>query len=100
MCQVATNHSLKATAATRLFASGVPENVVSEVTGASLPFVFMNPMQIIYSGRTNASLSHGFCLTQNPKHWSNEEELNPENQKALLIWDIFRGHMTAKVNPS
>ena len=28
-----TNHSLRATAATRMFASGVPEKVVSEVTG-------------------------------------------------------------------
>ena len=28
-----TNHSLRATAATRMFASGVPEKIVGEVTG-------------------------------------------------------------------
>ena len=28
-----TNHSLRATAATRMFASGIPEKVVGEVTG-------------------------------------------------------------------
>ena len=63
------------------------------------------------------SFPAGFCLTQNPKHWSNEEEtlklinevINsyvvkqrkelklPSDQKALLIWDVFRGQMTDKV---
>ena len=77
------------------------------------------PMQIIYSGKTKASLPRGFsfppgfCFTQNPKHWSNEEEtlklineiIAPyifkkraelkfsEEQKALLIWDVFRGQI-------
>ncbi len=38
------------------------------------------PMQIIYSGKIKASqprnfvFPKGFCVTQNPKHWSNEEE--------------------------
>ncbi|KAL9954832.1 hypothetical protein ACROYT_G042413 [Oculina patagonica] len=38
------------------------------------------PMQVIYQGKTKASLPRnfvfpkGFCLTQNPKHYSNEEE--------------------------
>ena len=53
-------------------------------------------------------------MTQNPKHWSNEEELIneiiapyivkkraelklSEEQKALLIWDVFRGQMTDNV---
>lgn len=34
-------------------------------------------MQIIYSGKTKASLPcgfEGFCLTQNSKHWSNEQK--------------------------
>lgn len=79
-------------------------------------------MQVIYSGKTKASLPRGFdfppgfCLTQNPKHWSNEEEtlklINEiivpyikkkraelklaEDQKAWL-WDVFRGQMTEKV---
>ena len=38
------------------------------------------PMQVIYQGKTKASLPRnfvfpkGFSLTQNPKHYSNEEE--------------------------
>ena len=38
------------------------------------------PMQVIYSGKTNASQRHdfkftkGFCITQNSQHWSNETE--------------------------
>ena len=81
------------------------------------------PMQIIYSGKTKASLPRGFnfpqgfCLTQNPSHWSNEEEtlklINdvilpyfvktrkqlklPETQPALIIWDVFKGQTTEKV---
>ena len=81
------------------------------------------PLQVIYGGKTKASLPRGFkfptgfCLTQNPKHWSNEletiklidEVINPyvkkkrselnlsDTQKALVIWDVFRGQMTEKV---
>ena len=69
------------------------------------------PFQIIYAGKTKASqprdiqFPSGFCVTQNPTHWSNEEEtlklvreiINPyiikkqielklpETQKALVI---------------
>ena len=38
------------------------------------------PMQIIYGGKTTVSqprgfqFPKGFCLSQNPKHWSNEQE--------------------------
>lgn len=38
------------------------------------------PLQIIYGGKTKASQPRGFqfpksfCVSQNPKHWSNEEE--------------------------
>ena len=81
------------------------------------------PMQVIYSGKTKASQPRdfsflkGFSVTQNPKHWSNEvetlklideiivpyivktrDELKlAKNQKALLIWDVFRGQMTDEV---
>ena len=82
------------------------------------------PMQVpIYLGKTKASLPRnfvfpkGFCLTQNPKHYSNEEEtlklidsiINPylvqtrqqsklpPTQKAMLIWDVFRGQTTERV---
>ena len=56
-------------------------------------------------------------MSQNPKHWSNEQEtlkliediINPyiikkraelklpETQKALVIWDVFKGQMTTMV---
>ena len=81
------------------------------------------PLQIIYQGKTKASLPRNFsfpksfCVSQNPKHYSNEAEtiglidsvINPyvvkkrkelglpRSQKALLIWDVFRGQKTQKV---
>ena len=75
------------------------------------------PMQVIYQGKTTASqprgfkFPKGFSISQNPKHYSNEHEtltlidkvvapyverkrkeleLAP-TQKALLIWDVFKG---------
>ena len=82
------------------------------------------PMQIIFEGKTGCNLSRGvsfpegFHVTQNEKHWSNEVEtikfiqhINnpkvvatrkelglPESQKALLIWDVFKGQCSAAVN--
>ena len=81
------------------------------------------PFQIIYTGKTNACHSRGvtfpqgFLLSQNPSHRSNEQETLkliegaihpyvqkkraelklPESQKVLLIWDVFKGQMTASV---
>ena len=80
------------------------------------------PLQIVYAGKTkrchpNFQFPSGFCIFQNPKHWSNEEEtmklidkiiipyivkkrseLNlPATQKALVIWDVFKGQVTEKV---
>ena len=78
------------------------------------------PMQIIYVGKTTAchpcvvSFPSGFCVSQNPKHWSNEEEtlklidkiihhyfvkkcadMNlAEDQKALVVRVFFQGQMT------
>ena len=78
---------------------------------------------MIYSGKTKACQPRdfrfpaGFSITQNPKHWSNEVEtlklideiIVPyvvktradlklaKDQKALLIWDVFRGQMTDEV---
>lgn len=91
--------------------------LVVTLSGCFLPF------QIIYAGKTKASQPRdiqfppGFCVTQNPTHWSNEEEtlklvreiINPyiikkrielklpETQKALVIWDVFKGQMTPTV---
>ena len=81
------------------------------------------PMQIIYAGKTTAChprgvhFPTGFLVSQNVKHWSNEEETLklidtvlhpyvvkkraeaglPEDQKALVVWDVFKGQMTDKV---
>ena len=41
------------------------------LSGNTLPF------QIIYAGKTKACHPRnitGFCVTQNPSHWSNEDE--------------------------
>lgn len=80
-------------------------------------------MQVIYGGKTAASQPRGFsfpesfCVSRNPKHWSNEAEtflliekvINPyvvktmeklglsESQKALLILDAFKGQITDAV---
>ena len=82
------------------------------------------PMQIIYRGKTDRCQPNGivfrkgFYVTQNENHWSNETEtikfvqeiINPRaiavrkakglpaDQKALLIWDVFKGQCTNKVN--
>ena len=81
------------------------------------------PFQLIYTGKTACSLPsveypNGFCLSYNPKHWSNEyerinlldsvvdpyffqvrEELGLQNdQKALILWDAFKAQSTDKVN--
>jgi len=88
--------------------------LVVTLSGSFLPF------QITYTGKTKSSQPRdiqfppGFCVTQNPTHWSNEEEtlklvkeiINPyivkkliklklpETQEALVIWDVFKGQMT------
>ena len=82
-----------------------------------------SPMQIIYQGKTSRSqpvgfkFPNGFAVSQNEKHYSNEAETLslidkvikpfverkkkelklPLTQKALLIWDVFRGQKTEKV---
>ena len=79
------------------------------------------PMQLIYKGKTNQSLPKvdfpdGFSLSANKTHYSNEEEalkfideiilphvqkerakLRYRNQKALLIFDVFRDQTTNKI---
>ena len=80
------------------------------------------PMQPIYGGKTSQSLPRyrfpkGFCLSFNPKHFSNTNEsikflkkiITPYvvkqrqllkcqvDQKALVIMDVFTGQMTAEV---
>ena len=79
------------------------------------------PMQLIYQGKTDQSLPkvkfpNGFSLSANESHYSNEKEslkfleeiilpyvqaerekLGIVDQKALLIFDVFRGQTTDKV---
>ena len=83
----------------------------------------MVPYQCIYPGKTRrscpdpSSLREGTLISANPKHWSNEAEtiklikkiMIPyatktkarlglgSDQKALLVWDAFRGHLTSAV---
>ena len=91
---------------------------------ATFPITFDNtflPIQLIYKGKTNQSLPKvdfpdGFSLSANKTHYSNEEEtltfidefilphvqkerakLRCGNQKALLIFDVFRGQTTDKI---
>lgn len=78
------------------------------------------PLQIIYAVKIDKSqpcgfkYPAGFLVSQNPKHWSNEdktiklidsiitpyiikkrEELKlPTSQKALVIWDVYKGQVT------
>ena len=80
-------------------------------------------MQIIYEGKTNrchpqnVEFPDGFNITHSKNHWSNEEkaiellqeiifpylkkkkeELGlPEDQHALLIYDVFKGKKTDRV---
>ena len=106
----------------------VPIKRLTDKRNISLTFVIslagdFLPMQVVYQGKTKASLPRNFlfpkkcCLPQNPKHYPNEEEtlklidsiinsylvqtrqqLNlPPTQKAILIWDVFRGQKTQRV---
>ena len=96
-----------------------------QITGtfAVLKFELFLPMQIIYEGKTtrclpkNVEFPEGFNVTFTPNHWSNEEKvieyLNeiifpyceakreeldlPPDQKALLIYDVFKGQKTDRV---
>ena len=108
--------------------SSVPIKGLTDKRNITLTFVVslageFLPLQIIYGGKTAASLPRGFqflagfCLSQNPKHWSNEQEtlklidevITPyavrkraelqlaTTQKVLVIWDVFRGQMTEEI---
>ena len=80
------------------------------------------PMQLIYAGKTDRchpkgiEFPHGFHITHSPNHWSNEElaiehiskivipyvekmkeDLGlPNDQKSLLIFDVFKGQTTER----
>ena len=78
------------------------------------------PMYLIYGGKNTQSIPRvkfpqGFCLSSNPKHFSNTEESFldeviisyvikersncdlPEDQKALMVIDVFMDHTTPEV---
>ena len=92
---------------------GITATLLETLNGVMLPF------QLIYKGKTKRSLPsvefpEGFSLSYNESHWSNEKEslkllkeiINPYvekvkeemglpmTQKALLIWDAFRGQQS------
>ena len=81
------------------------------------------PMQLIYQGKTQRchptgiEFPEGFDVTHTENHWNNEEKVIehfetvifpfveskraelglPEDQKALLIYDVFKGQCTQRV---
>ena len=96
-----------------------------QITGTycvSMTGVFL-PLQIIYQGKTKrchpkqVKFPDGFHVTQTENHWSNEKvhlvylkktvipyiekvrkTMNlQEDQKALLVYDVFRGKTTGAV---
>ena len=108
--------------------SAVPIKSLTDKRNITLTFVislsgsFLS-MQIIYQGKIDASqprgfkFLNGFAVSQNPKHYSNEQEtlslidkiirpyfettrkelkLQP-TQKLLLIWDVCKRQKTDKV---
>ena len=95
---------------------GMTVTLSETISGKILPF------QLIYTGKTARSLPsvefpNRFCLSYNPKQWSNEdetinllesvvdpyfcqvrEELGLQNdQKTLILWDAFKAQSTDKV---
>ena len=105
--------------------SAVPIKGLTNKRNITLTFVIslsgcsFLPMQILYQGKTDASqprgfkFPNGFAISQNPKHYLNEQEtlslidkiikpyveslkLEPI-QKALLTLDVFKGQKTNKV---
>ena len=108
-------------------ASSVPIKGPTDKRNITLTFVVtlsgeFLPMQVIYQGKTIASqlrgfkFSRGFAISQNPKHYLNEDEILTlidkvivpyverkrkelklaPTEKALLIWDVFRGQKTGE----
>ena len=82
----------------------------------SLFFYWIIPGKTKRSQQKGADFPNTFHVTQNEKHWANETtvlqfldhiiipyvkdirgSLAAPDQRALLIFDVFRGHMTAKV---
>jgi len=66
-------------------ASSVPIKGLTDKSSITLTFVItlsgeLLPMQVIYQGKTSASqprgfkFPRGFAISQNPKHYSNEDE--------------------------
>lgn len=100
----------------------VGKGIKKQITGTFTVSKSVNflPVQIIYKGKTDRCLPkgvdfpEGFDITCTPNHWSNEEkvmqhiknivvpyleqkrkELNLPMQKALRIFDVFKGQTTA-----
>ena len=103
--------------------SSVPIKGLTVKRNITLTFVIslsgeFSPMQFIYQEKTSRSqpvgfkFPNGFAVSQHEKHYSNEAETQSHqairweekerteaatNQRALLIWDVFKGHTTARV---
>ena len=117
------NHTLEVQGATSVPLVGKGKK--KQITGTfavTKSGVFL-PMQIIYEGKTDRchprgiEFPEGFNVTHSENHWSNEEkaiehlqmvifpylekakeDLNlPQDQKSLLIFDVFKGQITQRV---
>ena len=119
----ASNHTLEVQGATSVPLIGKGKKKQITGTFAVTKSGLFLPMQIIYQGKTERghpqdfAFPPGFNITQTKNHWSNEdkviehletlifpyaaakkEELGiPDHQKALLIYDVFKGQKTRKV---
>ena len=117
-----SNHTLheKGASSVPLVGKGKKKQITGTFT-VTKSGIFL-PMQLIYEGKTDRCLPkdvtfpEGFDLTYTQNHWSNEEkalqhltkivfpyvekkkaELNlPAEQKALLIFDVFKGQKTKR----
>ena len=118
-----SNHTLheKAASSVPLLGKGKQKQITGTFT-VSKSGVFL-PMQLIYEGKTNRCLPQGikfpdgFDVTHIPNHWSNEEKVTqllnsvifpfmpkqreelqlPVEQKAMLIFNVFKGQTTNAV---
>ena len=96
------------------------KRMITATFAATLSGKFL-PMQILYSGKTgrchpNHQFPTEFSIYHNPNYWANEEcalrfiekiilpnvkttreKLSKPNQKAMVIFDVFKGQTTAAV---
>ena len=116
------NYTMASKGAKRVEIAGFGDK--RQITGtfaATLSGEFL-PMQLIYGGKTNRchpkyKFPEGFDVCHTPNHWANEEcalsllnniiipyvnatriKLDKPDQKALVLYDVFKGQTTDRVH--